>query len=175
MKITTTLLACSFSLLLLLGCSSEDNADNDKTKNEETVNSKVNLINRINEIRGEVFSGSKLAWSDEVALSAKTHADNLAKENSFEHSNSGYGENLYASSATSKTYVDAVNSWYKEKDNYNLNTQVCETGKVCGHYTQVIWEDSIEVGCATSSSLSWNSIVVCQFNLAGNIIGETPF
>ena len=34
-------------------------------------------------------------------------------------------------------YSVAVTSWNNEKDYYNYDTNVCQTGKVCGHYTQV--------------------------------------
>lgn len=30
-----------------------------------------------------------------------------------------------------------VETWYGENVDYNLNTNVCASNKVCGHYTQV--------------------------------------
>jgi pathogenesis-related protein 1 len=147
----------------------------EKEKVEEEFSEEiVNMIRRNNEIRAEVFEGAKIEWNIAIAASAQEHADYLAKNDLFTHSNSGYGENLYASSAN-VSYVDAVNKWYSEKKDFNLINQSCTTGKICGHYTQLIWKDTLEVGCATSSSASWNTIVVCQYNPPGNYRGELVF
>ena len=39
-----------------------------------------------------------------------------------------------------------VKAWIAEKKDYTLKTAAC-TG-VCGHYTQVVWDKTREVGCA---------------------------
>lgn len=134
----------------------------------------MTMIQRNNEIRAEVFEGAKIEWNNAIAISAQQHADYLATNDLFTHSNSGYGENLYASSGNT-SLVDAVNRWYTEKEDFNLQTQTCTTGKTCGHYTQLIWKDSLEVGCAKSSSASWKTLVVCQYNPPGNYKGEPVF
>jgi hypothetical protein len=43
-----------------------------------------------------------------------------------------------------------------------------------GHYTQVVWRATTEVGCAQASSLS-EDILLCRYAEAGNYRGETPF
>ncbi|SFV65826.1 SCP-like family protein [hydrothermal vent metagenome] len=134
----------------------------------------TNMITRNNEIRREVFTGAEIKWNIAIEASAQVHADYLAQNNLFTHSGTSYGENLYASGAEA-SFVDAVNAWYREKAEYNTNTKTCNTGKTCGHYTQLIWKDTLEVGCAKSSSASWKTIVVCQYNPPGNYIGQTAF
>lgn len=141
---------------------------------EEFSEDITSMLSRNNEIRAEVFTGSELEWNVGIAASAQEHADYLGRNNLFEHSSSGYGENVYASSRDA-SYVDAVNSWYSEKSDFNVNTKTCNTGEQCGHYTQLIWKDTLEVGCGKSSSATWTTIVVCQYNPPGNYIGETPF
>jgi len=173
MKIKITFVVSS--LLLINGCLPLEDDTTKETTNTSLLTESQNMISRQNEIRAEVFLGAPVVWSDVIALSAQAHADYLAQNNLFEHSaNSPYGENLYASSATA-TYTDAVNSWYEEKVNYDLVNKTCAVGAGCGHYTQLIWKDSIEVGCAKSSSASWNSLIVCQYSPAGNMWGVTPF
>jgi len=42
----------------------------------------------------------------------------------------------------------AVQLWYNEKQHYDYETTKCAAGKVCGHYTTVVWSTSRHVGCA---------------------------
>jgi hypothetical protein len=43
-----------------------------------------------------------------------------------------------------------------------------------GHYTQVIWRATREVGCAEAASAN-EDILVCRYAEAGNYRGEQPF
>lgn len=40
--------------------------------------------------------------------------------------------------------------WFDEIINYNWTTGVCKAGKKCGHYTQLMWADSDQIGCGFS-------------------------
>ena len=82
----------------------------------------------------------------------------------------GYvGENIYASSGTASP-TGAVLSWDAEKINYNFAANTCAVNKVCGHYTQVVWANSLEVGCARAlcPSLTYRSGIVCNYGPGGN-------
>ena len=50
------------------------------------------------------------------------------------------------------------------------------TGNVddIGHYTQLMWRDTGEVGCALARG-SAEDVLVCRYSDAGNYIGERPF
>ena len=50
------------------------------------------------------------------------------------------GENLAAGSGAAD-FPGFVQNWYDEVGDYNLNSNSCNPGAVCGHYTQVC------VGC----------------------------
>ena len=41
------------------------------------------------------------------------------------------------------------------------------------HYTQVVWRNTTEVGGGLARGGS-NNILVCQYNPAGNVIGQPP-
>ena len=180
-KIKTILLS-SF-VLFVMGCSSGDSAEYVLDQQEDEVGSgdvgdiveeSAKMIFRNNEIRQKVYLGSLIAWDAGLALSAQKHATTLALTNTFEHSQNEYGENLYASTGVA-TFSDAIDSWYEEKQHYDHDNYTCAEGQICGHYTQLIWEDTTEVGCGKASSADFKTIIVCQYNPPGNIIGEQAY
>ena len=83
------------------------------------------------------------------------------------------GENIYASGGTA-TAMDAVNLWAAEKANFTYPTTCNGT---CGHYTQIVWRDSLHVGCAlhTCSNLAYPSTIVCDYGPGGNYQGQAPY
>ena len=138
----------------------------------------IDVQNRHNQLRAEVYSGGEIAWSVELAASAQACVDSLAQSGEFAHCASGYGENLYASTRDD-TYIDAINRWAEEKPYYHYATNSCDDGQTCGHYTQIIWKDSIEVGCGkaqftTGQYQGWY-VIACQYNPPGNYIGQKPY
>jgi pathogenesis-related protein 1 len=46
---------------------------------------------------------------------------------------------------------------------------------MCGHYTQVVWKDSKEVGCAAYQCDDKSQVWVCQYKPAGNYVDQKPF
>ncbi len=128
-----------------------------------------------------------LAWSDTLAEYARARAVGLAKTGCrMRHEPSGrYGENLYWASAVrwsngkretqniSARHV--ADSWAQEEKDYNAQTKKCRKGAVCGHYTQMIWRDSKEIGCGMATCTDKGQIWVCNYNPPGNYIGQTPY
>lgn len=116
-----------------------------------------------------------LSWSGKVAATAETWAAELASRGcDLQHSTGGpYGENLYWSSAPSGAGA-VVGSWTDEAQHYNARKNKCARGEVCGHYTQVVWADSTELGCAMASCGS-AQVWVCNYDPPGNFVGQKPF
>ena len=50
------------------------------------------------------------------------------------------------------------------------------TGKVAdvGHYTQLMWRDTHDVGCAVATG-NREDVLVCRYSSAGNYVGERAF
>ncbi|KAK9690539.1 hypothetical protein RND81_09G135900 [Saponaria officinalis] len=72
------------------------------------------------------------------------------------------------------TGVDAVNLWIAEKSNYDYASNSCKNGE-CGHYTQVVWRDSVRLGCARVTCQNGGVFVTCNYDPPGNYIGERPY
>jgi hypothetical protein len=106
----------------------------------------------------------------------------LAQTGRFEHAPENHaapeGENLWAGTRGYYTPEAMVNAWIREKRFFRPGTfpDNSTTGKVedIGHYTQVVWRATREVGCAEAASAN-EDILVCRYAEAGNYRGEQPF
>lgn len=123
-----------------------------------------------------------LQWSDKLATVAQKYADKLAAGGCklpMQHSASGYGENLYWHRASPAVLPGRpVAAWAEdEKGWYDPAAGQCSApaGSTCGHYTQVVWKDTKEVGCGMAFCPGSGQVWVCNYNPAGNIVGQKPF
>lgn len=76
------------------------------------------------------------------------------------------------------SYSQMVDSWGNEKKDFVRGNfpNVSSTGNWTdvGHYTQVVWRNTTEVGCAIASD-GRNDYLVCQYNPPGNFTGQPVF
>ncbi|ETE64476.1 Peptidase inhibitor 16, partial [Ophiophagus hannah] len=92
----------------------------------------------------------KMRWDSELEAFAKNYSTKCTWEHNKER---GYrGENLFAMSGN-LDLEKAVEDWYIEYQYYNYSTLACIEGKMCGHYTQVVWATSERVGCGTTGNI----------------------
>ncbi|HWJ05821.1 MAG TPA: CAP domain-containing protein [Steroidobacteraceae bacterium] len=139
-----------------------------------------------NRVRAQV-GVPPLRWSPALAAVAHRWAnacvDRDPPEGMIDHSSGradGFagpiGENLYATTAAVPNVTEAVAGWAEEAPHYDAATNAC-AGGACGHYTQLVWRATREVGCAvgTCPKLRFRSTLVCNYAPAGNIVGERPF
>jgi hypothetical protein len=138
------------------------------------------ILEAHNKYRAEV-NVAPLEWSDSLANNAQEWADYLASlgGNQLQHSsNSGEGENLWLGTSGAFTYTQMVDMWGTEKQYFVGGTfpDVSSTGNWfdVGHYTQIVWENTTEVGCAIANA-GGNDILVCRYNPPGNYLGQPVF
>ncbi|GAA5783895.1 CAP domain-containing protein [Chitiniphilus shinanonensis] len=149
------------------------------------------LLAQHNAVRRNENAGlPDLKWSASLADFAQAWAEHLARDNScgLTHrsgderklNGSTTGENLFAGwvSVAYDGYrwnaADVVGSWAAEKADYDLASNSCATGKACGHYTQIIWKTTTEVGCGRARC-GQGEVWVCNYLPAGNFVGSKPY
>jgi uncharacterized protein YkwD len=114
-----------------------------------------------------------LVWSDAMAERARHWANTLLARGEFAHSpKSPFGENLYEIRGAFASPGEVVKAWADESAGYDYRRNQCSG--VCGHYTQIIWADTKEVGCASARSRN-REVWVCNYNPPGNWIGRRPY
>ncbi|MGF2410679.1 CAP domain-containing protein [Ferruginibacter sp.] len=125
-----------------------------------------------------------LTWSTSLAAYAQKWANYLAQQNNCsikhrEHSGQNgmdYGENIFwGSSATDYPPVEASYSWYAEKQFYKYRKINAANWFKTGHYTQMMWKDTREMGVGVAVCPNGAVIVVANYYPAGNVIGKFPY
>ena len=150
------------------------------------------VLNAHNRIRAK-HNLKPLKWSDKLAKYSQEWADHLGRGQSCKmYHRSGsppYGENLFISSAVIWTQDnkevsrernrvgirDVVKVWTDEEKWFNYKTNSCQPGQQCGHYTQVVWRETSEVGCAVKYCGDQSQNWVCSYNPPGNYVGKRPY
>jgi len=114
-----------------------------------------------------------LAWSAHLAARAQDWANTLLARRQFSHRpNAPYGENLFSISGGLASPAEVVRAWADEARNYDYADNSCRG--VCGHYTQIVWADTTEVGCAVARG-GGREVWVCNYNPPGNWVGRRPW
>ena len=119
-----------------------------------------------------------LRWNAELARAAEDYARELADHGSFEHSEGeDQGENLWMGTRNAYAYAEMVTHWVDEKKAFRrgIAPHLSTTGDWddVGHYTQIVWKDTREMGCAVASDAE-DDYLVCRYFPAGNVEGEDP-
>ena len=114
-----------------------------------------------------------LTWSDRLADEAQGWANRLLAEKRFAHRpNSAYGQNMFEIAGAPFSPTRVVYEWDSESLDYDYASNTCR--KVCGHYTQLVWATTRQVGCGVARN-SRREVWVCDYDPPGNWIGKRPY
>ena len=132
------------------------------------------IIEQHNHWRKEV-GVPPLKWSVKLAKQAEAWATSQSKKDcKCAHSTDQmYGENLYCSTGIINDPGAVVNSWAAENKFYNPSNGKCKGGE-CGHYTQIVWRGTTEVGCAMVRCGD-KELWVCNYNPPGNYLNKKAY
>lgn len=117
-----------------------------------------------------------LSWSPVLAGQAKVWADDLARRGKFEHAKErhGAGESLWMGTSGYYQPEAMIGAFIGEKQYFRAGKfpAVSNTGRWqdVGHYTQLIWPATKELGCAVATG-NGRDVLVCRYLPAGNMIG----
>jgi len=141
-------------------------------------NEKLEILAAHNRYRVEVGVPT-LKWSNDLAASALGWARHLAEVRAFEHSGAlGTGENLAMWTAGHASLTQLVDLWGAEKQ-YFVEASFPDVSSIgdwrtVGHYTQIVWRDTTEVGCGRATGGGFD-FLVCQYAPQGNFMGRRVF
>ncbi|KAJ4298361.1 hypothetical protein N0V88_003391 [Collariella sp. IMI 366227] len=151
-------------------------------------------VHRYNHTAGESNEEIALKWSGSLAASAKTLADTCVFKHDTGIDGGGYGQNLAmwgSSSSTTKSMDPSVlvaraatSGWYNGELNlfpsseYGKASPDMSNFSKWGHYSQMVWASTKEVGCATvfcppgtMSDKMGSWYTVCNYSPPGNMGG----
>jgi uncharacterized protein YkwD len=120
-----------------------------------------------------------LTWNASLATNAREWAESLARSGRFEHApreaRQGQGENLFTGTAGAYSLEEMIGGFLAERRDFRagLFPDVSHTGRWedVGHYTQIIWPATRELGCAIATGHGRDTLV-CRYSPAGNIVGQ---
>jgi pathogenesis-related protein 1 len=130
-----------------------------------------------------------LTWSASAETVAQAWANRCVYEHNPGRNADGIsrGENIAATAPGGRadaTPAYVVGLWAGEWPDYTYATNSCAPGKVCGHYTQVVWRGTTRVGCAKATCTvnspfgasfpTWD-FFVCDYEPPGNFFGQRPY
>lgn len=137
------------------------------------INEALSAHNKYRQMHGV----QDLVHNSELSLIAQGYADKLARLDQMVHSKNKYndekiGENLAYSFDSRLDHYSGYNAskqWYDEiyDHNFNLDHQ-----KGTGHFTQLIWKNTREVGFGVSEAKNGGWYAVANYYPAGNFIGR---
>jgi pathogenesis-related protein 1 len=132
-------------------------------------------------------------WATQLASSPSTCAAPMHRSGA-ELQAKDYGENLAAFSGRGQvgnvsTAQQAVDGWAAEvacwtygtiqgTEQCNMSCYENLSSDGCGHYTQIVWRTSMELGCGVATCQNGQyteDIWICNYAPAGNIIGKAPY
>ncbi|CAI5468153.1 unnamed protein product [Closterium sp. Yama58-4] len=125
-----------------------------------------------------------LVWDDALAVRAQAWATALTNTSyncALVHGgHDGEGQNLAGESPAGQlTNGAAAQLWVDEGQWYNVAVfpDGCAGGQweKCGHYTQVIWNNTRTVGCGKASCGTSGDVWACHYYPPGNYGGQLPY
>lgn len=135
-----------------------------------------------NKIRSEL-GVEPVEWSPEIATYAQKWADRLATKGDLEHRPIDgewariYGENL----AIDRSIVACAEAWHSEVKDYPSVQPIPSdfSDFTAGHYTQMVWRKTKRIGAGVAvvkdGRFKGMTLVVCNYDPPGNMIGEKPY
>jgi pathogenesis-related protein 1 len=175
-----------FALLVVVALVSYASCETSYAQAITDANLKNVILSKHNSFRAAVKIPTKMTWDDKLANDLQGYYAKkvAAAKDGLTHSNLPHGENIYASTSPVWSFdgAHAVDNWGSEKAHYKYDKFVLKTGSneewcnqksptTCGHYTQIVWEKSVKIGCikALAAKSVFKYYMICAYSPPGNI------
>ncbi len=157
-------------------------AENRSTGSAFTATDVEAFVGYHNKIRSEL-GVEPVQWSPEIAAYAQKWADRLAVKGDLEHRPIDgewarvYGENL----AIDRSIVACAEAWHSEVKDYPSVVPIPPdlSDFTAGHYTQMVWRTTKRIGAGVAvvkdGRFKGMTLVVCNYDPPGNMVGEKPY
>ncbi|OMO50045.1 hypothetical protein CCACVL1_30680 [Corchorus capsularis] len=140
---------------------------------EGSQDSPQDFLNAHNAARKEV-GVPPMVWDNVLEAYALNYSQVRVDTCRLVHAVGPSGQNL-AWTISNLSAIETVGLWVSEKSFYNLTSGVCANDSVCYHYTQVIWINSTQLGCARVGCNDNNGFfTACYYYPPGNVPGKRP-
>jgi pathogenesis-related protein 1 len=180
MKIKTSIL-CAAIILGMFIVPAHAQTIPDFTGSKVTKEEAQSALDFHNKIRADV-GVTALIWSPDLAKFAQEWADHLASQGcDMQHRPRNgewaqkYGENIFWGMGADYSALDASKGWYSEIEQYTYGVINSSNWSKTGHYTQMVWKKTTQVGIAVAKCSDGAIIIVANYNPAGNYMGESPY
>lgn len=125
------------------------------------------LILLLHNIKRSIHGVHNLTWNSSLFEYASKMTQLYDCSGILSHLGGPDGENL----ALGYTVEGAIDAWYSEGKLYDYKHG---GDGVYNHFTQLIWNSSTSLGCATSFCNNvWGNYIVCEYYPPGNVIGQS--
>jgi Cysteine-rich secretory protein family len=123
-----------------------------------------------------------LVWNQALARDAGAWARVLLSRGELQHAShdarKGHGENLWMGTAGAWNAEGMVEMFLDERRYFRPaafpNVSLTGHWSDVGHYSQIVWRETKEVGCAVDTAKGLD-VLVCRYYPAGNVLGQTPY
>ncbi|THD19984.1 Pathogenesis protein PRMS [Fasciola hepatica] len=108
----------------------------------------------------------RMQWHNELAAKAQKWSDQckVGHDRLEDRKVNGFwwvGQNFAGNPSVKRGFF----SWFDEHNKYNFTENSCES--VCGHYTQVVWQESTYLGCGVTrcpkNKFPYGLAIVCNY------------
>lgn len=175
------MLGFAFTLVLLVALLGSPGLGQLSEINTTDSSVQQQIVDMHNEIRRGILASNmlKMNWSDENAANAQKWAETCSMGHSPQAKRTIgktiCGENIYMSSHPDP-WSSAINAWNSEKAMYIYSPTI--NWNAVGHFTQMVWRRTNEVGCGVAycpSNSSAQFFYVCHYSPPGNFKGQYPY
>lgn len=118
-----------------------------------------------------LHGSSAMAASDSAIDDATIAAANSAAAGQLTHTFTGENLALLTNDISQTTGYGITKMWYDEVKDYNYANPSSSTG-VTGHFTQVVWAASKNLGCDYATDRNNRLHIACEYEPHGNMYGQ---